>query len=308
MTSRPPGREQREPMERLVRLAAVLHHAGERGVLGSELIRIAGFAGGADPGSQLAREFRHMRTVGWSIENIAEPGEPARFRMTSVDNRLRLRLTPAQQAALRRAVLLADRADLVRRLALVEGEEAAAAPAIVPVADPDPGLDVVLRAVRHRALLRFRYAGTDRVVHPASLRAVDGTWYLRGREEGGDIIKTFVVARMGDPVSDVPGSATTPAPVRHVGLDPMGWQVDPPVEVTLRTAERFVPDVVAWLGEPAARSGPERAEGAVDLTYRVSHRAALRRRLVELGTRVRIVSPDSIRDELIAELAEMAGE
>ena len=41
---------------------------------------------------------------------------------------------------------------------------------------------------------------------------------------------------------------------------------------------------------------------AVQLTYVVTHRRVFRYRLYELGTRVRLLGPDDVRDEMLAEL------
>ena len=60
-------------MERLVRMAAALHHAGSAGVTAEKLWEIAGFADRADPGSQTARDLRHLRDAGWQIDQIDDP-------------------------------------------------------------------------------------------------------------------------------------------------------------------------------------------------------------------------------------------
>ncbi|HET9501841.1 MAG TPA: WYL domain-containing protein [Marmoricola sp.] len=299
------GRDQREPMERLVRLATVLHHAGRDGVPAQKLIKVAGFEGGEDPGSQLTREFRHMRNLGWQIENLGERGAPAVYRMTSVDNRLKVRLTGPQQAALRRAVLLADRADLVERLGLPESSRPAEVVSAVPAAAHSEALSTVLRAVRTSSRLHFRYHGTERDVHPESVHADNTVWYLRGLEDGGDRVKRFVVSRMLDVRADSPGTASRPEVSRHVGLHPMSWEIDPPVEVTLQAPADYAADVRRWLGDPLS----EEVDGdRTTLVYRVTNRSALRSRIYQLGTRVRVVGPSDVRAELIAELAEMAGE
>jgi predicted DNA-binding transcriptional regulator YafY len=194
--------------------------------------------------------------------------------MTSVDNRLSLRLTPGQQAALRRAVLLADRADLAERLGLPE--TAVDVPAAVPAGTADERLATVIRGVRMRCLLRFGYGGARREVHPDSVRAQNGTWYLLGLEEASNTVKVFVVSRMTDVEADRPGSARAFPRERHPGLHPMSWKVDPPVEVTLSAPTDFVPDVERWLGKPVSynRVGEE-----VELLYVVTNRAALRARV-----------------------------
>ncbi len=292
-------------MERLVRLATVLHHAGKQGVSAERLVAVAGFEGGKDPISQLSREFRHLRELGWQIDNLGGVGTDGVYRMTSVDNRLRVRLTPGQQTALRRAALAANRDDLVERLGLPEVSDLPEVAAPVPATGEHASLSIVTRAVRLGCLLRFRYSGSDRVVHPEAARAQNGTWYLRGHEDGDDVVKSFVVSRMGDVVADDPGTATRSGASRHTGLHPMTWEIDPPVEVVLRAPAEYVADVRRWLLAPES----ETDQGdMVELRYRVTNRAALRSRLHELGPRVHLVGPDDVRAELIAELAEMAGE
>jgi predicted DNA-binding transcriptional regulator YafY len=290
-------------MERLVRLAAALHRAGRHGLPATNLIDIAGFDG-VDAASQLTREFRHLRNLGWQIESIGGDGFEGVYRMTTVDNRLRLALTTQQQAALRRAVVLADREDLAERLGLATGERPPEVVAAIPVGG-DEALATVTHALQRGCVLRFRYKGSDRVVHPDSVRTQHGKWYLRGREDGSEESKTYVVSRMSSVSSDPPGTADRVPPSRHPGLHPMSWHIDPPIEVTLRAPADFVPDVRRWLGAPESETpiGDD-----VDLVYVVTHRAALRSRVYELGPRVQVLGPSEIRDEIVAELAELAGE
>ncbi len=304
-----PGRDQRGPMERLVRIAAMLQAHPEHGVPAERLVRVAGFpeSTGHD---QLSREIRYLERNGWRIDNIAPSGTAAVYRMRTVDNRLRVRLSLGQQAALRRAVLLADRGDLAQRLGLSDGP-AAVPVAIVPDAvrdDERGGLRRVVGAVRDQRLLRFGYKGTPRVVHPASVRSSNSVWYLRGVEDAdlaGGQVKTFVVSRMVDVEADAVGSAQALAQVRHPTLHPMTWEIDPPVEVTLRAAADYELDVRRWLGEPLA---VEPDHDDVLLRYKVTHRAALLARLVELDDRVRVDGPEQVRAELIAFLAAARGE
>lgn len=305
-----PGRDQRGPMERLVRIAAALQHKSKLGVDGEELARIAGFDGDYKM-DQLKRELAHLERQGWQIENLAPPGENARYRMTTVDNRLRVKLTPGQQAALRRAVLMANRDDLVRRLGLPDSSRPSdvTAPPTAQVAaagEVPEALSLVVDAVRGHCLLSFGYKGTARVVHPESVRSQNGVWYLRGVEDADlaeSVVKTFVVGRMVEVRAGARGSAETLVSVRHSGLHPMTWEIDPPVDVVLWAEADFEPDVRRWLGHPDA---VELVADGVNLTYRVTNRAALRARINELGRRVRVVGPPEIRDEVIAGLADAA--
>jgi hypothetical protein len=43
------------------------------------------------------------------------------------------------------------------------------------------------------------------------------------------------------------------------------------------------------------------------MAYVVTHRRVFRYRLYELGTRVSVSSPDEVRQEIVAELAALAG-
>jgi predicted DNA-binding transcriptional regulator YafY len=298
------GGKQREPMERLVRIAATLQRAGKRGVPATNLMEIAGFDG-ADASSQLIREFRHLRDMGWQIDNVG--GEAGVYRMVTVDNRLRVKLTPRQQAALLRAVLLANRDDLVERLGLPDTERPAEVVAAVPVGN-DEALPVVTQALRDACRLRFRYAGSDRVVHPQSMFAQNGKWYLRAVQDEGREPKTYVVSRMSEVAAEPPGTAEPSGSARHTGLHPMTWEMDAPVDVTLRAPADYAPDVRRWLGEPTSEVVSTSGVESVDLTYRVTNRAALRSRLYELGPRVVVVGPDDVRAEIIDELAYIAGE
>ena len=56
---------------------------------------------------------------------------------------------------------------------------------------------------------------------------------------------------MSDVTADPPRSARPVRAARHRGLHPMSWEIDPPVDVTLRTTTDHAPDVRRWLGEPA---------------------------------------------------------
>src|SRR3546814_6393883 len=163
------GRDQRGPMERLVKIAAYLKLAGEQGAPADKLIEIAGFEGEYAQ-RLLTRELGHLIKQGWQIDSIGEPGTQARYRMVTVDNRLRVALTPAQQRALQRAVLLADRDDLVQRLGLPDSERPPSMGADLPLAGHDEQLAEVLRAVRFGCLLRYRYNGSARVAHPQAVR------------------------------------------------------------------------------------------------------------------------------------------
>lgn len=299
-----PGRDPVKAMQRLLRLLAVLDEAGANGVDRDTLITIGEY-GDADPGSQLALDLKRLRGLGLVIDNTAGPGEPAHYRMVSGDNRLRLKLTPDQLAALQRAVNVADRADLAKDLGIKPSSLPPAVGTQVASRAPLADLSKCLQAIQLGSRIDFTYKGTPRRVHPGSVRFQNYRWYLSGVEDGDDIVKNFAIGRMADASLQRPGTALPVPQVRRLALHPLRWEVDPPTEVTLRTTPDYVADVRRWLQEP--RAVTER-DGHVDLTYVVTHRQAFRARIYVLGPRVRVTGPGEVRDEILAELRELVGE
>jgi predicted DNA-binding transcriptional regulator YafY len=148
--------------------------------------------------------------------------------------------------------------------------------------------------------VRFTYKGESRAVDPARVHSGPSGWYLSGRETGSSLVKEFVVSRMSDVELDPPGSAPAYDEPSRRSLDPLSWEVDPPTDVVLGLAAEHRVLVENLLG--AAASVVQGENGELLLGYRVTNRRVLRNRVYELGTRVRVVSPAVVRDELLAEL------
>lgn len=297
-------------MERLTRMLAVLSSAGDSGVPVDKLGEAAGFTSPDAEArrDQIKRELRHLAKHGWQFDNIAADGVPAVYRLVAVDNRLRVQLTPGQAAELQRAALMADRADLVARLGLPDGALAGPLPADLVRSSHDETLEVVVEAVRLGSRLRFRYGGSSRVAHPQSVRTEFGKWYLLAREEEGTDPKNFVVSRMSAVTADAPGSAVRADTARTAGLHPLTWRIHDPIEVVLESPSEFRDDVVSSLRQPEAELSSGDSDELVRLHYLVTNRDALVTRLYDLGRRVRVVAPDSVRAQLIAGLEQIVGE
>ncbi len=300
----PPGRDQVKAMERLSRIIAVLDDAGIVGVTTDKLLAVAEYGGQKAPQDQLSLDLRNLGKQGWQIDNVATPGEIGRYRMVSGDNRLRVKLTPGQMAALQRAVLLSKRADLAKRLgvqpsSLPEGVGSE----VLPPAERSE-LTLALQAVQLSSRIFFSYKGTPRVVHPGTVRFQNYQWYLSGIEEGLDFTKHFIVGDMSDVKLDVPGSADDVPEVRQIPLHPLRWEIDDPTPVTIRTSPDYVPDVNRWLMAPDSQTAHD---GTVDMTYTVTNRQAFRARIYILGSRVTIADGGEVHDEIVDELRTMAG-
>lgn len=300
----PPGRDQVKAMERLARLLAVLDAAGVVGATTDQLLEVGQYGGQAAPQDQLGLDLRNLGKQGWQIDNLAGVGETGRYRMVSGDNRLRVRLSPRQVAALQRAVLLSRRADLAKRLGVPPGSLHGGIGSEVVPQQESTTLSLALQSVQLRSRIRFTYKGTPRLLHPGTVRFQNYRWYLSGIEDGAELVKHFIVSEMSAVTLDPPGSAAPVSVVRRIPLHPLRWEVDEPASVTLRTSADYVPDVVRWLMEPQSQT---ESDGTVELTYTVTHRQAFRGRLYVLGPRVTIVDGAEVHDEMLTELRTMVG-
>jgi predicted DNA-binding transcriptional regulator YafY len=300
------GRDQLGPIERLVRLLAVLESAGLAGAGQQQLLDVARYGGEHDDQRRaLNRELRHLTEAGWDIRNVGDAGGDARYVLRARDTRLRVSLTREQQAELARAATLAgvkDFANLVGDSPYVDVTSPGVSAPLLKTAE-HPNLTLCIYAASHRCLLQFMYKRRLRVVHPRVVQPGPSGWYLAGCEDGQDVEKNFAVGRMRTLVIDRPGSATVTYDVRHTQLDPLTWLVDPPVDVVVETTDDHVAHVESRLGAPTSRKD---SDDHVRLTIPVTHRAAFRHRLYELGTRVRVLAPEEARAEIVKDLQAQA--
>lgn len=307
-----PGRDQRAPMERLVRLVGALntHHAGASLPILLTAVSEPGYHPGDDSETQevarrkmLQRDLDHLNALGYDVRNTAEAGGDGVYLMRARDNRLQVSLDAEQRGELLRAAIAAGLTGMATHLAPEPKDPKAAGAAGSGAAAPplpvSADLDLVQRATARRCRLRFTYKGEPRVVNPALVHSGPSGWYLTAREDGSRLDKEFVVSRMTGLALDQPGSAVSlDEPVRR-SLDPLSWEVDPATEVVLRVPSEHEVLATNLLGTPATTT----MDGSdLLLGYRVTHRRVFRFRLYELGTRVLVVSPHDIRAEIVSEL------
>lgn len=303
------GRDQLGPIERLVRILAVLEGAGKPGATQDELLEVGQY-GGTSPDSQrrmLTKDIKHLNNSGWDIKNVADAGTDARYVLHARDIRLRVELTPAEQAELARVGRLAGIEEFADYVGTDAGppEHPAAHARIEPLPAHDARLALCLIAAANRQVVQFMYKGRPRTVHPRVVQPGPSGWYLVGWEESSGTEKFFVIDRMKNPLLDQPGTAHPHEEASHKSLDPATWEVDPPVDVQVETAPEFVEQVTLALHPVVA----ERVDGdRAVLTVRVTNRSAFRMRLYALGTRIRVLGPDDVRKEIVDELARIAGE
>jgi predicted DNA-binding transcriptional regulator YafY len=143
-----------------------------------------------------------------------------------------------------------------------------------------------------------------RSVHPHTLHNGPSGWMLRGRELESGTVKEFVVARIAGGVElDDPGTSEVPDDIPRHDFDPLSWQVDPPETVTIATSSDFADESLRLL-TGAVEVG--RRDDEVIIEVPVTHRAAFRSRMAELGVRVRFVGPSATAEQMITRLRELA--
>jgi predicted DNA-binding transcriptional regulator YafY len=277
------SRDQQGPLARLVRLLTVMNSAGVAGVTQAALIKAVGFTGELDSQRrQLAVDINELNSVGWDIQHVSAGGKP-RYVLRSRDTRLRVELAREERAELSRAVRMAG-----------AGNETSMGVTLLEC----------LRAVAQSSVLRFTYDGTPRSIHPRRVQPGPSGWYLVGRDDWQDVDRYFVVDRIQDVTPDRPGTCIADKPVHRNHVDPATWEVDPPVEVSIETAPDFAEQVERVLGPALTRRS---RDDRLVLVFGVTNRAVFRMRIYPLGTRVRVLGPGEVRDEIVAELTEFAG-
>lgn len=313
---------QRVPLERLVVIVSRLARAQGRPVGVDELLALVSYGATEvqDQRDQLRRDVRQLQQLGWDIDNVGGAGETAQYRLGAVDNRLRVRLDPAERFALLRVARLAASTEVLAGLGVADVHTSGRPDGGESRQDDDPQgadgfasdaaalavLDPVAWARGHRCLLRFRYKGRVRQVHPWTLTAMASGWYLTGLEDDSEVVKVFRLSRMSEVEHDDPGTALpaprTPAPP---ALDPLGWRIDEPVVAEVSTSVQHRDMVEAMLGGHDSTAAPA-PDGTLRLRLPVSNRAAFVGRLCQLGERVRLDGPEVLRDALRERLVAVA--
>ncbi|HYI55141.1 MAG TPA: WYL domain-containing protein [Microlunatus sp.] len=286
--ARTAGRDQLKPMERLIRLLICLADGDRRGVPIGRLLRMADLTEDTEASrAQLRRDLAILRQGGWDIRNVAGDGEDGRYVLHARDNTLALLLTPGEIAALREVWAAAS----------------------MDHAKPPPFVGRLHHAVRDRSLLSFGYDGRRRVVHPDALYSTGSGWVLLAREREADPPKEFVTAWIHELAVDEPGTASRVPELPAVRLDPMRWELDPPMRVRLAVPTPFVHDVLGLLPRAvivsAGADDHDPDETLVELV--VTNQATFRSRLYALGLRARVLEPPSLVDEIVTTLRAVAG-
>ena len=303
--------------ERLRRLLALVPYVSAR--------RVVGLAETAETFGMTERELIDDLNLAWCVELRApepycpidlsyEDGEISISQAESIARPLRLAADEASAllVALRMLAEAGGGGDAVARLiAKIEDAAGAAGAASAQVAvqieHPNArGLAATLNAALaagQRVHLRHYNPGrdeeTERDVDPMRLLVVEGRTYLEGWCRRAEGVRLFRLDRvLAVDVLDVPAEVPDKAEPKDVDA---GLFIASPSDVVV---ELELAPAARWLAEYyLCDSATEMAEGRLRVTLRTPDTTWVRRRALQLGEDVRVLSPAWLADEVRAAAA-----
>jgi predicted DNA-binding transcriptional regulator YafY len=163
---------------------------------------------------------------------------------------------------------------------------------------------LLIEAAHRRRGVRFVYEGKPRHLQPWAVGMWRRHWYVVGHDRDVGDRRSFRIERISD-ADLVEDEFEVPADFdREIALDmdPNRWGTDPPLHVVLEVSAAFAPRLAYLVGGEITRREEDRA---MVETESKNHEALIDR-LLELGTQVRIVSPDAVVADLCERLRQMA--
>jgi predicted DNA-binding transcriptional regulator YafY len=312
-------------IERLINLIAALLEA--RRPMTAEDIRqsIAGYEQSSREAFRRSfeRDKEALRAMGIPLVLTSDPatGTDAYHIPKSLYYLPELDLEPDELAALRIAAdAILGSAETVRagmmKLAADSDLPTSSAPSAggriawgADIAAEQPLLGPMYTAVLERNVLNFDYqrAGSDtaeaRRVEPYSLVHRGGHWYLIGRDQDRDAVRSFKVSRVRAALETTTGNYEVPPEfdaAAHLGGE--AWEVGP--EDIGGATVRFSESLRWWAEQnfSEARSH-EGADGSLDVELPVANIDALISWVIGFGGEVMIVSPSQARERMLEHLS-----
>jgi len=164
-------------------------------------------------------------------------------------------------------------------------------------------------AVATRSELQFMYRGRERTVHPYGLIARNGFWYLIALDTEKSVQVTYRVDRIEGDVR-VGGAGVFERPdgfslSTAYARDPKDFMGAGSEVAVVRLDHRVAPAVIRELGEDAVVA--TRTDGSVDVEVACGNRVAFKSWLYAMVDRAVVVSPEHVRNEVIADLVALSG-
>ncbi|MHB1016562.1 MAG: helix-turn-helix transcriptional regulator [Coriobacteriia bacterium] len=318
-----------DSVERMVNLA--LYLASSRSPKSAEECRAAGL-GYPDDQDDVAfirmfeRDKDALRAAGFVID-VVDEGESDSYRIDAEATYAR----PVELSSAERASLRAVATAFVDDPGFPFGEELRSATAKLgtsgdsgPLSSADLGRSAqagqsadaraIAEAVQARKTISFEYTNAsgetrDRAVDPYGIFFRDGSWYLVGRDQGRDEVRTFAITRMSS-IDVNPARPRTP-------------DFERPADFDIRTAERlpfqyggttftarvrFLPEVAWRLDRLARGHGTSQAlpDGSAVWTVQAADARRLATWIIDEGPGLHAVEPDGVVSEIVSGLKRVA--
>ena len=316
-----------DAVERILNLA--LHFAHTFSPTTAEEIRrdVAGYPEGQDDAAfarMFERDKDELRRAGLTL--VFDDEEQTYSLDTEATFANPLTLTDGEAAAIRIAgsALLQDPSfpfagDLRLALAKLAAQSDPASPASSRLADEDPDSQgelagLLARAVEASKVVTFDYTNSagrsaPHAIEPYGLFLHDGRWYLVGRDDSVDEVRTYAVTRMREAVMNAK-SPKSPDFERPSDFDVAAFTRLPfqygPADEEFEAELRFATSCAWRAASLAAGHGDLTPDGA-EVVWRVPVRSpeALLQFVIENGPGLRIAAPPALAGALAAALREV---
>lgn len=200
-----------------------------------------------------------------------------------------------------------DGTDVLSGIAKLGGAPGASRDGGSAVLPSAPHLAACFEAVGQHRRLSFRYRGRDRLVDPLRLHHERGFWYLRAHDDHAGEPRSFRLDRIeGSVEAGEPGSATItedpdPGPL---SLDAWALGEDEPLEAVVRVDAPQAALAARTVGHSGECVWQD--DGSVLLRLQVRRVDGLRSFVLGFLDDAELVSPPSLRDDLVSWLRTMA--
>jgi predicted DNA-binding transcriptional regulator YafY len=163
---------------------------------------------------------------------------------------------------------------------------------------------LLIEAAHRRRGVHFVYEGKPRRLQPWAVGMWRRHWYVVGHDRDVSDRRTFRIERIRD-VGLLEDEFDVPADFDRetaLDMDPNRWGTDPPLHIELDVNVAFAPRLAHLVGGEITARDEDRATVETES----KNHEALIDRLLELGTQVRIVSPDAVVAAMCERLRQMA--
>lgn len=304
--------------ERMLNLVALLTESSTPLTLEDISHKMAGQYPAADEARRTSfeRDKRSLRALGLPITTQTLSGSDAGKTAYSINRseyaHIDFGLTADELDALQQAAALVQIGTTWGKQAVqwlggeITAPEMAAA---VKVEAQSRSLPLLWQAVESSSSITFAYRSRQRDVHPYGLLARNGFWYLIGFDTHRNMQVTFRVDRIEGEISlGVEGSFERPEGFNvHSAFtkDLKSFYNGPNEVAVVRLDHRVAPAAVRELGDDAIIT--RHPDGSLDVEVACGNRSAFKSWLYAMVDRAEVLSPEAVRNEIIADLQRMAG-